>query len=60
MKAKSPDLEEYHTDGGYGGPETDKKMEAENITHVQTSIRGQRPPVELQIHAMELCDETRL
>jgi hypothetical protein len=57
MKAKSPDLEEYHTDGGYGGPETDKKMEAENITHVQTSIRGQRPPVELQIHAMELCDE---
>lgn len=53
MKAKTPELDEYHTDGGYGGPGTDKKMQAENITHVQTSIRGQRPPVEIQIHTLD-------
>lgn len=52
MKAKTPDLEEYHTDGGYGSEGVDKKMTSEQIqiTHVQTAIRGRKAAVEMQIH----------
>ena len=40
IHSKTPDLEELHTDGGYGSENNDKKMQDLNITQVQTAVRG--------------------
>ena len=40
MFAKTPDLGELHTDGGYGSPENDRLMAARGVNHVQTAIKG--------------------
>jgi len=42
IKAKTPDLNELHTDGAYGSEANDKKMEELQITHVQTAVRGRK------------------
>jgi len=47
--AKTPDLDELHTDGGYGSEAVDKKMAEKNITHVQTAIKGRQAAVMLII-----------
>lgn len=39
---KTPDMEELHTDGGYGSEKTDEKMEEKEIRQVQTDIRGRK------------------
>lgn len=49
MKEKTPDLEELHTDGAYGSSDNDRKMEKENITHVQTAVRGRSAHVEIRV-----------
>lgn len=46
---KTPDLEELHTDGGYGSEEVDKKMEDNNITLITTAVRGRESKVEKTI-----------
>ena len=46
---KTPDLEELHTDGGYGSKEVDEKMEEQDITLVTTAIRGRKKEVDLTI-----------
>jgi len=43
---KTPDLEELHTDGGYGSEEVDKKMADNNITLVTTAVRGRESKIE--------------
>jgi len=43
---KTPDLEELHTDGGYGSEGVDKKMEDNNITLITTAVRGRESEVE--------------
>jgi len=49
LKDKTPDLEELHTDGAYGSPDNDKKMEQLEITHVQTAVRGRKAAVAMEI-----------
>ena len=49
IKKKTPDLEEIHTDGGYGSPETDQKMEQEKILHVTTAVKGRESQVQITI-----------
>ncbi len=49
MKEKTPDLNEEHTDGGYGSIENDQKMEELGILHVQTAVRGRKAKVEMTI-----------
>ncbi|RLD59764.1 MAG: DDE transposase, partial [Bacteroidetes bacterium] len=46
---KTPDLEELHTDGGYGSEGVDKKMEDNNITLITTAVRGRESKVEKTI-----------
>ena len=53
MKEKTPDLNEYHTDGGYGSEANDKKAEKLEITHVQTAIRGKDAKVEIKIEKVD-------
>lgn len=49
MKAKTPDLEELHTDGGYGSQDNDIKMETLEIDQIQTAVRGRDAAVEMKI-----------
>lgn len=46
---KTPDLNELHTDGGYGSEEVDKKMKEHQITLVTTAVRGRESKVEKTI-----------
>ena len=46
---KTPDLNELHTDGGYGSENVDKKMEQNNITLVTTAVRGRESEIEKTI-----------
>jgi hypothetical protein len=49
LKEKTPDLNELHTDGGYGSEGVDKKMEEHGITLVTTAVRGRESKIELTI-----------
>lgn len=51
MKEKTPDLDETHTDGGYGSSENDRKLAALGITHIQTAVRGCDPGVPMTIES---------
>ena len=46
---KTPDLQELHTDGGYGSEEVDKKMEEHNIILITTAVRGRESKIEKTI-----------
>ena len=56
MVEKTPDLDELHTDGGYGNEDNDRKMEALDIRHVQTAIKGRTAAVSMMID--QLADDT--
>lgn len=49
IKQKCSDIEELHTDGGYGSSDNDKKMQKNAITHVQTAVRGRTADVAMKI-----------
>ncbi len=49
MKSTTPDLNELHTDGGYGSEDNDKKMETHHIDHIQTAVRGREAAVAMKI-----------
>jgi hypothetical protein len=49
MIDKTPDLSEYHTDGGYGSPSVDILMEAHEIKQIQTSVRGRKAFAKMEI-----------
>lgn len=55
---KTPDLNELHTDGAYGSEDNDKKMEALEITHVQTAVRGKKADVAMEIEEVSEGDYT--
>ncbi len=46
---KTPDLNELHTNDGYGNEGVDKKMEEHDITLVTTAVRGREGKIELTI-----------
>ena len=52
IKEKAPDLNEMHTDGAYGSPENDEKMESLGITHVQTAMKGRKKSVDFVIEEL--------
>ena len=56
IKEKTPELEEMHTDGGYGSETTDEKMEEANVRQVQTDIRGRKSD-KIQMHIHETGED---
>jgi hypothetical protein len=53
MKAFTPDLEELHVDGGYGSEGVDTKSVENNITIIQTAVKGRKGAVEFDIEVDE-------
>lgn len=53
MQAKTPDLAELHTDAGYASDATDTALQAEEITLIQTAIKGRDAAVPLTITPLE-------
>lgn len=49
IKSKCKDLNELHTDGGYGSGDNDKKMDTNNVNHIQTAVRGRIAEVPMKI-----------
>jgi hypothetical protein len=49
LKEKTPELNELHTDGGYGSEDNDKKLEASEITQITTAVRGRESEIEKKI-----------
>ena len=49
IKEKTPEIEENHTDGGYGSGDVDEKMEKHEVKQVVTGIRGRESEVEMDI-----------
>lgn len=49
MKEKTPELNEMHTDGGYGSEDNDKKFEELKINQITTAVRGRESETEKKI-----------
>jgi len=49
IKEKTPELNEMHTDGGYGSEDNDKKFEELEIDHITTAVRGRESQIEKKI-----------
>lgn len=51
MAEKTPELAELHVDGAYGSDGSEKALSEEEITLIQTAIRGRSAEVPMQIEA---------
>lgn len=49
LKEKTPELNEMHTDGGYGSEDNDKKFEELEILHITTAVKGRKNEIEKKI-----------
>lgn len=49
IKEKTPELNELHTDGGYGSEDNDRKLEGLEITQITTAVRGRESEIEKKI-----------
>ena len=49
IKGKAPELNEIHTDGGYGSEDNDKKFEELEINQITTAVRGRESEIEKKI-----------
>ncbi len=49
LKEKTPELNEIHTDGGYGSQDNDKKFEELEINQITTAVRGRESEIEKKI-----------
>ena len=49
LKEKTPELNEIHTDGGYGSQDNDKKFEELGINQITTAVRGRESEIEEKI-----------
>ena len=49
LKEKTPELNEMHTDGGYGSEDNDKKFEKMEINQITTAVRGRESEIEKKI-----------
>ncbi|MCP4473907.1 MAG: DDE transposase [Gammaproteobacteria bacterium] len=58
VKEKTPELNEMHTDGGYGSEDNDKKFEELGITQITTAVRGRESKIEKKIKQTEQSPET--
>jgi hypothetical protein len=46
---KTPELDELHTDGGYGSEANDRALQAAGIAHIQTAVKGRKATVDITI-----------
>jgi hypothetical protein len=46
LKEKTPELNEIHTDGGYGSRDNDRKFEELEINQITTAVRGRESEIE--------------
>lgn len=49
MKAQTPDLSELHVDGGYGSDGAEAALREEQVTLIQTAIRGRTAQVPMHV-----------
>jgi len=49
LKEKTPDLDELHTDGGYGSEANDTKLAEAGIAQIQTAVKGRKAAVAFTI-----------
>lgn len=49
IKETTPDLKEFHTDGGYGNENNDNTFKELGINHIQTAIKGREASIEITI-----------
>lgn len=57
IKDKTPELNEMHTDGGYGSEDNDKKFEELNINQITTAVRGRESEIEKKIEQTDQLPE---
>lgn len=53
LAEQSPDLEEFHQDGGFGSKIVDEKAKEHGIVLIQTAVRGKTATVPIQIDGDE-------
>lgn len=53
ITAKTPELKELHTDGGYGSEDNDKRFEELGITQITTAVRGRTSEIEKSIKLID-------
>jgi len=58
VKEKTPDLNELHTDGGYGSQPNDLKLADLTINHIPTAVRGRQTEIEIIIESVQNMDST--
>lgn len=58
MKQKNPELNEMHTDGGYGSKDNDKKFEELEINQITTAVRGRESEIEKKIEQVSQSPDT--
>ncbi len=49
IKEKTPDLNELHTDGGYGSEDNDQKLHEYGVNQITTAVRGRESEIEKKI-----------
>lgn len=49
IKEKTPDLNELHTDGGYGSEDNDQKLHDHGVNQITTAVRGRESEIEKKI-----------
>jgi len=52
IKEKTPELNEMHTDGGYGSEDNDKKFEELEVNQITTAVRGRESEIEKKIEQL--------
>jgi hypothetical protein len=52
LKEKTPELNELHTDGGYGSEANDTAFAQAGIEQIQTAVKGRKAAVELTFNAI--------
>jgi len=58
IKEKTPELNELHTDGGYGSEGNDKKLEELKVKQVTTAVRGRESEIEKKIEQISQSPDT--
>jgi len=58
IKEKTPELNEIHTDGGYGSEDNDRKFEKLGINQVTTAVRGRESEIEKNIEQINHSPDT--
>jgi hypothetical protein len=53
LKAKTPELNEMHLDGGYGSIDNDRAFAKHQITPVQTAVRGRKSAVRFDMEQID-------